>query len=75
MEQVTIETKAKQIIGSIILQALCDDEIRINIRDIVIEGSSQWIIGRNVTREVDIIHNINTKFSLFHARKLMHSCY
>ena len=28
----------------------------VNMRHIVIEGSSQWLIGRNVTTKCDIIH-------------------
>ena len=50
-------SQAKPILGSVLLQAVTDDGVPVSIRHLVIEGSSQWIIGRNVTRNVDIIHS------------------
>ena len=44
------------MLGSIIVSAKLNDGTEINIRHIVIEGSSQWVIGRNVTTKCDIVH-------------------
>lgn len=50
-------SQAKPILGSILLDATSDDGVTVKIRHLVIEGSSQWIIGRNVTTHCDIIHS------------------
>ena len=49
-------SESRRMLGSIIISAKLNDGTDINIRHIVIEGSSQWVIGRNVTTKCDIIH-------------------
>ncbi len=49
-------TSSKCMLGSIfIVGCLCDGSI-INIRHIIIDSSSQWVVRRNVTSECDIVH-------------------
>lgn len=48
---------SKPIIGSIVLEARSDDGGKVYVRHLVIAGSSQWIIGRNVTKSCDIIRS------------------
>lgn len=52
----THSSKARKIVGSVVLCATSDQGSPVEIRHLVIEGSSQWIIGRNVTRHCDIEH-------------------
>ena len=47
---------AKPIIGSIMLQMLTDNNNVIEIRHLIIQGSSQWVIGRNLTSKTNIVH-------------------
>lgn len=49
-------SQAKRILGSVMLTARSDSGDPVSIRHLVIAGSSQWIIGRNVTRNCDILH-------------------
>ena len=46
----------RRMLGSIDITAILDDGTNVNITHVVIEGSSQWIVGRNVTTKCDIIH-------------------
>ena len=46
----------KCIFGSVLLSICSEEGTVINIRHLVIEGSSQWLIGRNVTTKGDILH-------------------
>ena len=46
----------RKILGSQLLSLLSDQGVKMKIRHLIIEGSSPWIIGRNVTRHTDIIH-------------------
>jgi len=48
-------SKSRRIIGSVMLTAKTDEGNEIDIRHLVIEGSSQWIIGRNVTQLCNIV--------------------
>ena len=48
---------SRQMLGSIMMPASLNDGIIINIRHIVIEGSSQWLKRRNVPSKCDIIHS------------------
>ncbi len=45
------------MLGSVFISACLSDGSNINIRHIVIEGSSQWVVGRNVTSKCDIVHS------------------
>lgn len=47
---------SRKMLGSVILNLKTDSGTIVNIRHVVIEGSSQWVIGRNVTSIVNIIH-------------------
>lgn len=47
---------ARRILGSTVLTAISDSSNSINITHLVLEGSSQWVIGRNVTRKANIEH-------------------
>ena len=47
---------AKPIKGSIMLRFKSDTKSTISIRDIAVDGSRPWVIGRNVTRKCDIVH-------------------
>lgn len=49
-------SETRKNLGSVVLSARTDHNNMIHIRHLVIEGSSQWIIGRNVTRFGNIIH-------------------
>ena len=40
--------------GSVILSAYLKYRMEIRINHVVLEGSSQWVIGRNVTAKCDI---------------------
>jgi len=48
-------SKSRRIIGSVMLTAITGRGNEIEIRHLVIEGSSQWIIGRNVTQLCNIV--------------------
>jgi len=50
------KSAAKAIVGSIMFTALSDQGNYIRMRHLIIEGSSQWLIGRNVTKSCDILH-------------------
>ena len=45
------------MIGSVAISVCLEDDTAINVKHIVIEGSSRWIIGRSVTAKCDIIHS------------------
>lgn len=44
------------IVGSICLPMAADCGSTIIVRHLILEGSSQWVIGRNVTSQCDIVH-------------------
>ena len=44
------------MVASVMICAKLNNGTEVNIRHIVIEGTSQWPIGRNVTTKYDIIH-------------------
>ena len=48
-------TDSRRMLGSVMITARLNDGTEINIRHIVIDGSSQWLIGRNVTTNCAII--------------------
>ena len=47
---------AKPILGSTNIKCKSDHGSPISIRHIIVQGSSPWVIGRNITRLCDIIH-------------------
>ena len=49
-------SEVRRILGSVYLNATTDEGVSVRIRHLIIEGSSQWVIGRNVTRYCDIVH-------------------
>ena len=46
----------RRILGSVLLSAQADSGRKVNIRHLVLDGSSQWVIGRNVTSNANLIH-------------------
>ena len=46
----------KPILGSVILSITSEEGTVSNIRHLIIDGSSQWLIGRNVTTKANIMH-------------------
>ena len=46
----------RRILGSIVLTAIADSGRKVLITHLVLEGSSQWVIGRNVTRNANLEH-------------------
>lgn len=50
------KSESRRILGSIFLSLLTDQGNLVNMRHLAVEGSSQWMIGRNVTKSCDILH-------------------
>lgn len=46
----------RKIIGSIMLSAIYNQSIPVEILHLFLEGSSQWVISRNATRSCNINH-------------------
>lgn len=61
-------SRARKILGSIVLTAFSDRKIPINITHIVLEGSSQWVIGKQVTRKCKIDHMSRHALLFFNGR-------
>lgn len=49
-------SSSRKILGSVVLTAYSDKNRVVYITHIVLSGSSQWIVGRNVTGKADIMH-------------------
>lgn len=49
----------RKIVGSVVLEVLPDDNNIVQIRHVLIEDSSQWVVGRNATRYYRIM-NLNS---------------
>lgn len=49
------KSEVRRIIGSLFLTAMSDSGNPIRMRHLIVEGSSQWVIGRNVTKSCDIL--------------------
>lgn len=49
-------SSSPRIVGSVALSAVTNNGKPVSIRHLVIEGSSQWILGRKVIRKCHILH-------------------
>ena len=49
-------SKARRILGTVMLTIDSDQGDPVSINHLVIEGSSPWVVGRNVTTKGNIIH-------------------
>ena len=49
-------SELRKILGSILISGVTDCGTNFQIRHLVIEGSSKWIVGQNVTAKCDILH-------------------
>ena len=49
-------SESRKILGSVFLNVRTDKGNNTSIRHLIIYGSSQWVVGRNVTRKCDIEH-------------------
>lgn len=49
-------SESRKILGSVILKAKTDQDSSVFIRHLIIDGSSQWVVGRNVTKYCNIVH-------------------
>eukprot|EP00171_Calliarthron_tuberculosum_P017605 IDg17605t1 len=47
---------SRKILGSVMLPAKTNEDTIIYICHLIIQGSSQWVIGRNVTKMCNIVH-------------------
>ena len=57
-------TETRKIIGSIFLNVLTDNCNVVAVHHLIIDGSSQWIVDRNVTRRFNIEHIDHNKMIL-----------
>ena len=46
----------RPILGSVKIDARSDGGATVSIRHLVLDGSSQWVIGKNVTQHANILH-------------------
>lgn len=49
-------SKPRRILGSVFLITIFDQGTPVGIRHLIIDGSSSWVIGRNVTPKANINH-------------------
>lgn len=49
-------SEPRNILGSVLLNATTDQRSPVYIRHLIIEGSSHWVVCRNVTRHCNIVH-------------------
>lgn len=49
-------SEGRAILGSVVLPATAPDNSLLLIRHLVLDGSSQWVVGRNVTSRSNILH-------------------
>ena len=56
----------RKILGSYVLTLISDNGNEVRIRHLVLDGSSQWVIGKNVTGKCDILHAKQNALSLIH---------
>lgn len=55
----------RRILGSVVLSARTDLGTSIEIRHLVLEGSTSWVIGRNVTKLCNIVHHGSNSLQFF----------
>lgn len=58
---------SRRILGSVISKAETDQNYFVHIRHLIIQGSSQWIVGRKMTKYCDILHR-GQKNLVFHSQ-------
>ncbi|CAN8063104.1 unnamed protein product [Agarophyton chilense] len=58
------KSEPRRILGSIVLSARSNACNSANVRRVVVEGSTQWVIGRNVTQYCNIMHLHGNVFQL-----------
>lgn len=49
-------SESRPILGSFLLSAVTDEGTVVKIRHLIVEGSSQWVFGRNLTMHCDLLH-------------------
>lgn len=47
---------SRKIIGSVHIDAFADSGLKFSIRHLLLDGSSPWVVGKNVTRHSNILH-------------------
>lgn len=52
----THASAARDILGSVMISGHSDNGRCVEIRHLVLDGSSQWVIGKNVTKYANILH-------------------
>lgn len=52
----THRSSAQRILGAVLINARCDGGTAVKIWHLIIDGSSQWVVGRNVTRKCNVIY-------------------
>ena len=57
-------SEKRKLLGSININLTSDQHNLISIRHLIIDGSSQWLIGRNVTKHCNIVHINENKLVL-----------
>ena len=70
-------SQSNKIIGSVLIDLEADQENTIRIRHLVIQGSSQWIIGRYSTKNCNILRMNGSQMqlpTLTSSRKHMSIC-
>ena len=48
---------SREIIGSVLLTLRSNSGTAVSVRHLVIDGSSQWVIGRNIVRKCNLIYD------------------
>ena len=59
-------SQAKKILGSVMLSLRSNEGSVLRLRHLIIEGSSPWLIGRNVTAKGNILHASGNRIEFPH---------